>query len=71
LAYLLVSEIMILAGEALGRWKARLDEEEKQRINGAAGYENQLRLPFRTQRKPGMFMSISFDFSEGPLSKFL
>jgi hypothetical protein len=51
-AYLMVTEAMILAGESLGRWQSRLEEEEKS-INGSHGaFQNYLRLPFRTQPKP-------------------
>lgn len=51
-ANLLVTESMILAGEALARWKGLKDAEEiasRQSTN----VENVLRLPFRTQRQPG------------------
>jgi hypothetical protein len=51
-ANLLVTEAMIMAGEALGRWKMRLDKEDEQGDEGAV---NQLRLPFRTQPPPGNF----------------
>lgn len=60
-AYLLVTEMMILAGEAVGHWKRRMEDEEFQVVNGstdAAGgtrWPNQVRLPFRTQPKPGPF----------------
>jgi hypothetical protein len=49
-ANLLVTEAMIMAGEALGRWKMRIDKEDEQEDEGAA--VNQLRLPFRTQPAP-------------------
>lgn len=54
-AFLLVTETMILAGEALGRWKVLQDEiwEEKRPKNGEHVFWNNIRLPFRTQRKPG------------------
>jgi hypothetical protein len=52
-ANLLVTEAMIMAGEALGRWKMRLDEEEEKQ--GGEGAVNQIRLPFRTQPQPGNF----------------
>lgn len=51
-AYLLVTEAMILAGEALGRWKGVVDTEEDSSTE-ESDYENCLRLPFRTQREPG------------------
>ena len=53
-AYLLVTEMMILAGEAIGQFKSRIDEERMQMINGQVGpFANQLRLAFRTQLPPG------------------
>ncbi|CAB9502642.1 Ribonuclease II, chloroplastic/mitochondrial [Seminavis robusta] len=52
-AHTLVTECMILAGEAIGTWKLRnekswpdVDEETGE------GFRNELRLPFRGQRKP-------------------
>lgn len=51
-SYLLVTEMMILAGEALGRFKLRCDKEADQ-TNGAWGLKNSLELPFRSQPKPG------------------
>jgi RNB domain len=51
-AYLLVTEAMILAGEAIGRWRGRVAEEEST-PDEPQHYENRLRLPFRTQRQPG------------------
>jgi RNB domain len=49
-AYLLVTEMMILAGEAIGVWKW-VQEQHKQETN----FDNSLRLPFRGQRQPGSF----------------
>lgn len=46
---LLVTEMMILAGEALGKWKVRVDEEP---LTFCGRYENSLHLPFRSQPKP-------------------
>lgn len=48
-ANLLVTECMILAGEAIGRWKTKSEEDS----NPDNKLENALRLPFRTQKKPG------------------
>jgi len=54
-AYLLVTEMMILAGEAIGQFKSRIDEERMQIINGeAVPFANQLRLAFRTQLPPDL-----------------
>jgi RNB domain len=49
-AYLLVTEMMILAGEAIGVWKC-VQDGTKQESN----FDNSLRLPFRGQRRPGSF----------------
>lgn len=61
-AYLLVTESMILAGEAIGLWKTKMQEVEK--VNGSAPkYPNRLELPFRTQPPPGesaIYQSIFF-----------
>jgi hypothetical protein len=46
---LLVTEMMILAGEALGKWKVRVDKEP---LTFCGRYENLLNLPFRSQPKP-------------------
>jgi hypothetical protein len=54
-ANLLVTEAMIMAGEALGRWKMRLDKEDEQVDEGGV---NQLRLPFRTQPAPGNYQFV-------------
>ena len=60
-AYLLVTESMILAGEAIGRWQAGIGHAEAARKNKGDGkFENSLRLPFRSQRKPGkLFIAFS------------
>lgn len=53
-AFTLVTEIMILAGEAIGRWKMHKDSKgDNAQINGSTLLRNELRLPFRTQKKPG------------------
>jgi hypothetical protein len=52
-AYLLVTESMIMAGEALGRWKMRLEQEDEHMSPADEASLNQLRLPFRTQPQPG------------------
>jgi len=58
-AYLLVTETMILAGEAISRWKILMDaEEESRRKDGDGKFENSLRLPFRSQRKPGKLLQL-------------
>jgi hypothetical protein len=50
-AYLLVTEIMILAGEAIGVWKSVQEGKEQK-----SDFDNSLRLPFRAQRPPGLFL---------------
>jgi hypothetical protein len=55
-SYLLVTELMILAGESIGRWKLRV--ENQARTAGANGddnnrHSNLVKLAFRTQPKPG------------------
>ena len=56
-AYLLVTECMIIAGEAIGHWKAAIDlEEETKSQPESFKFANGLRLPFRSQRKPGEFL---------------
>jgi hypothetical protein len=58
-AYLLVTETMILAGEAAGRWKALVDRKGE-RVNGeGASFANPLRMAFRTQPKPGRYSACS------------
>jgi hypothetical protein len=52
-SFLLVTEIMILAGEALGRFKLRCDREAD-KANGDWRLGNSLELPFRSQPKPGV-----------------
>ena len=47
-AYLLVTESMILAGEAIGRFQSVIGGAEAD-----GKFKNCLRLPFRSQRKPG------------------
>lgn len=52
-AMLLVTEMMIMAGEAIGKWKIRCDEEVRS-INGSqVELCNSLLLPFRSQAEPG------------------
>ena len=46
---LLVTEMMILAGEALGKWKLRLDQEPP---SFCGRVENTLTLPYRSQPNP-------------------
>ena len=53
-AWTLVTEIMILAGEAIGRWKMFQYKLREQVTKGTeTSFRNEVRLPFRTQRKPG------------------
>jgi hypothetical protein len=74
-ASLLVTEAMILAGEAIGRWKSTLDDVGVEKVDGSGGFENNIRLPFRTQRKPGMFLnhddSVDLKLIDCPLSLLL
>jgi RNB domain len=63
-AYLLVTELMILAGEAIAQWKSCEDQlaATRPRINGdtdPSPMPNQIRLPFRTQPPPGTFVQLS------------
>lgn len=60
-SFMLVTEMMIMAGEALGAWKLRCDEEGR---NGAESraIENCLRLPFRAQPKPD-FLARSTEYN--------
>lgn len=46
-------EMMILAGEAIGKWKLRLDKEDETHGLGSFANENPLRVAFRSQPKPG------------------
>ena len=52
-AYLLVTEAMIMAGEAIGVWKRVIDTSDS--AHGTDGLRNVLRLPFRTQSPPGKY----------------
>jgi exoribonuclease R len=56
-AYLLVTEAMIMAGEAIGVWKGVMDKS----ASNTDGFKNTLRLPFRTQSPPGTCMNILCD----------
>ncbi len=50
----LVAEMMIMAGEAIGKWKLFLDKEaEEGKAATVGGSSNTLRLAFRSQPKPG------------------
>lgn len=52
-AFLLVTEMMILAGEALGKWKAKCDAEACEAVDGdQVQLQNNIELPFRGQAKP-------------------
>jgi exoribonuclease R len=50
-SYLLVTEAMIMAGEAIGHWKAEMDDQMAK--ESSTGHKNSLRLAFRTQPQPG------------------
>ena len=60
-SFMLVTEMMIMAGEALGAWKFRCDNE---RINAPSfnAIDNGLRLPFRAQPKPD-FLARSSEYN--------
>ena len=61
-SFLLVTEAMILAGEALARWKRLIDRETNKPVrfkSSAAKLPNTLRLPFRTQPKPDFLSRAS------------
>jgi len=50
-ANLLVTEMMILAGEAIGKWGAICKEQDRA-VNGDCVVPYQLDLPYRSQKKP-------------------
>ena len=53
------TEMMIVAGEAIGKWKLFVEkqmEEGKSHESSLRGYNNTLRLAFRSQPKPGMML---------------
>jgi RNB domain len=52
-AFTLVTETMILAGEAIGKWKLLQEGSWANGDNEAGSFRNELRLPFRVQRNPG------------------
>lgn len=53
-SFMLVTEMMIMAGEAVGKWKTEMEKQD-QAVNGDSNrIHNVLKLPFRTQPKPGM-----------------
>jgi RNB domain len=58
-AYLLVTEAMILAGEAIGVWKRVQDQ--KRNNNTENDFQNAIRLPFRTQSPPGTRLITIYD----------
>lgn len=60
-SFLLVTEMMIMAGEALGAWKVRCDKEGRNGTESRA-IENGLRLPFRAQPKPD-FLARSTEYN--------
>jgi RNB domain len=51
-AFTLVTESMIVAGEAIGRWKV-LQDTLWEDLETSSGFRNEIRLPFRAQKKPG------------------
>jgi len=54
-ANLLVTEMMILSGEAFGKMKFNFENEEKQNINGEhLKLSNTLKLPYRSQKEPDL-----------------
>lgn len=70
-AYLLVTEAMILAGEAIGRFQSVIGmAEETRRKDGDVKFENCLRLPFRSQRKPGK-LPLPFPKTMDPIAVVL
>mmetsp|Transcript_29346 Transcript_29346/g.70588 ORF Transcript_29346/g.70588 Transcript_29346/m.70588 type:complete len:601 (-) Transcript_29346:1471-3273(-) len=57
-ASMLVTEMMILAGEAIGRWK--IWEDKQNSLDCSQNHlKNLLRIPFRTQPSPGWFHRCS------------
>ncbi len=53
-AFMLVTEMMIMAGEAVGKWKAAMEAKQDDVVNGDVNMiRNTLKLPFRGQPKPG------------------
>jgi RNB domain len=52
-AFTLVTETMILAGEAIGKWKLLQEGSWPNGDYRDGSFRNELRLPFRVQRKPG------------------
>jgi RNB domain len=52
-AFTLVTETMILAGEAIGKWKLLQGGSLLNGDDRVGSFRNELRLPFRVQRQPG------------------
>jgi hypothetical protein len=53
-SFMLVTEMMIMAGEAVGKWKSAMEKQDGDIINGDKNrIHNALKLPFRGQPKPG------------------
>jgi len=50
---LIVTEMMILAGEAIGKWQMQQAKQEELVRNGQYQLPNELKLPFRRQPAPG------------------
>jgi hypothetical protein len=62
--------MMIVAGEAIGKWKLYKEKQmEESKSNGSSLHRqsNSLRLAFRSQAKPGM-MLLSFSKDDLTLS---
>lgn len=58
-SFMLVTEMMIVAGEALGKWKMKMEEEQPESTNGDnSRIHNVPKLPFRGQSKPGTWKML-------------
>jgi len=51
-SFVLVTEMMIMAGEAVGKWKAAMEEQDSAVNGDTSRIRNTLKLPFRGQPKP-------------------
>jgi exoribonuclease R len=57
-AFMLVTEMMIMAGEAVGKWKSSTEKQDFA-VNGDSNrIRNALKLPFRGQPKPGRWKML-------------
>ena len=50
---LIVTEMMIMAGEAIGKWQMQQAAQEENDVGDAIQLSNELKLPFRRQPAPG------------------